>query len=498
VLLGLLGTSRTTQDAVANGETRTLNIYHTHSKESAQVTFKRDGRYDPQALDQLNWLLRDWRLDKATKMDPRLFDIVWQVYREVGAREPVNIVSAYRAPETNSMLRRRSRAVSEHSQHMLGKAMDFSLPDVGMDRVRAVAMRLQYGGVGYYPSSRNAFVHLDVGSVRAWPRMTRDQLVRLFPDGKTVHLPADGTPLPRYEEARAEILARGGSVAGTTAYADAGEDASPRKSLWASLFGRDDEDGDDARGRGRGTPGTRVAAYAPTSTGEDAGTRGFAPAQRAPEQPAARRGRRGGTEVAALPEPAAASGGEGFNPLRVLLDAPAPEAAGLPTAGPAFVPVPPRRPEDIPVVAGLTEAPLPPSRPIALASAGVVPLADRSGAVAPALVAASPVTTAVAPAAPPLRTEALLQAAPAAPGPDRGALRALFATALSPSAATEARKPVATARAKAQPITAASLTTASLTVAAGPVLSLGFSAKATDLSTAAFTGPAVKALPVLR
>ena len=504
MLIGVLGTSRTTQDAVANGETRTLSIYHTHSKETAQVTFKRDGRYDPQALDQLNWLLRDWRLDKATKMDPRLFDIVWQVYREVGAREPVHVVSAYRAPETNSMLRRRSRAVSDQSQHMLGKAMDFSLPDVGMDRVRAIAMRLQHGGVGYYPSSRNAFVHLDVGSVRAWPRMTRDQLVRLFPYGKTVHLPADGTPLPRYEEARAEILARGGAVAGTGAYADAGEYTGARKSLWASLFGRDDEDAEE-RQQARGGFGSRapsqVAAYAPTSTGEDAGTRGFAAAQRAPEQPATRRGRRGATEVAALSEPAAQQApGDGFNPLRFLTGeaaTPQPDlgAASTTLAAPAFVPVPPRRPEDIPLVAGLTETPLPPARPVALAAAGVLPLPDRPGAVAPALVAAAPATTVVPTPTPPARTEALIQAAPssAPPASDRGALRALFATAISPAGATDSRKPVPTARAKPQPIT-----TASLVVATGPVLSLGFSASPTDLSTASFTGPAVKPLPVLR
>jgi hypothetical protein len=115
--------------------------------------------------------------------------------------------------------------------------------------------------------------------------------------------------------------------------------------------------------------------------------------------------------------------------------------------------------------------------------------------VAPALVQPAPATT-VAPApTPPARADALIQAPPAAPSPapgDRGALRALFATAVSPSAA-DPRRPVATARAKPQPIT-----TASLTVATGPVLSLGFSAKATDLTTAAFTGPAVKPLPVLR
>jgi hypothetical protein len=96
---------------------------------------------------------------------------------------------------------------------------------------------------------------------------------------------------------------------------------------------------------------------------------------------------------------------------------------------------------------------------------------------------------------PPARTEALIQAAPssAPPASDRGALRALFATAISPAGATDSRKPVPTARARPQPIT-----TASLVVATGPVLSLGFSASPTDLSTASFTGPAVKPLPVLR
>jgi uncharacterized protein YcbK (DUF882 family) len=137
---------RGTQDAIANGDTRTLSFFHTHTNETATITFRRNGRYDDEALNQLNWLLRDWRLDAPTKMDPRLFDIVWEVYREVGSREPVNILSAYRSPETNAMLRRRSQGVSEHSQHMLGRAMDFRLPDVDMARVRAIAMRLQYGG----------------------------------------------------------------------------------------------------------------------------------------------------------------------------------------------------------------------------------------------------------------------------------------------------------------------------------------------------------------
>jgi uncharacterized protein YcbK (DUF882 family) len=190
--------TQATQDAVANGDTRTLTIYHTHTRESATVTYRRNGAYDERALEQLNWLLRDWRRDEPTRMDPRLFDTLWEVYRETGSDEAVHVVSAYRSPQTNSMLRRRSRAVAEHSQHMLGKAVDFYLPDVPVDRIRSIGMRMQNGGVGYYPTAGNPFIHLDVGSVRAWPRMTRDQLARLFPDGRTVHLPADGRPLAGY------------------------------------------------------------------------------------------------------------------------------------------------------------------------------------------------------------------------------------------------------------------------------------------------------------
>ena len=151
------------------------------------------------------------------------------------------------------MLRRRSRAVAKHSQHMLGKAMDFYLPDVPTARIREIGMRLQRGGVGFYPDAHTPFVHLDVGSVRSWPRMTRDQLVRLFPDEKTVHLPADGKPLAGYEIAKAEILSGGGAVIG---YASADVDegaviASGRKSLWAALFGGDDEEADARPTRGR-------------------------------------------------------------------------------------------------------------------------------------------------------------------------------------------------------------------------------------------------------
>lgn len=220
------------QDATALGETRSLSFYHTHTRESLTVTFRRNGQYDSGALQQINWFLRDWRVEKPAQMDPRLFDILWEVYRESGSSQPINIISAYRSPETNGALRRRSSGVAEHSQHMLGKAMDIRLPDVDTARLRAIAMKMQYGGVGYYASS--AFVHVDTGNVRAWPRMTQQQLAQLFPDGKTLHLPSNGKPLAGYELAKAEILPRNAAFA-TQASAGGGPSIG---NLFANLFGR--------------------------------------------------------------------------------------------------------------------------------------------------------------------------------------------------------------------------------------------------------------------
>src|SRR3954465_9130090 len=143
-----------TQDANADGDTRNLRLFHTHTKESATITFRRNGRYDEAGLQQLNWFLRDWRTNEPTRMDPQLFDVVWAVYREVGADGPIHIIAPSRSPETTGILPRQSQAVAERSQHMLGKAMDISLPGIDMGRVRAAGMRLQYGGGGFFGSER--------------------------------------------------------------------------------------------------------------------------------------------------------------------------------------------------------------------------------------------------------------------------------------------------------------------------------------------------------
>ncbi|QDZ11471.1 DUF882 domain-containing protein [Devosia ginsengisoli] len=185
---------------------RALYLYYTHTKETARIVFKRNGQYVQSGLNELNQFLRDWRRNEPTKMDPRLFDLIWEVYQEVGASQPINIVSAYRSPATNAMLAANSSGVADNSQHMRGTAMDFFIPGVPLARLRATAMKKQVGGVGYYPTSGSPFVHLDTGSVRAWPRMTRAQLKDIFPDGKTMHVPTDGKPLSQegYQVALAE------------------------------------------------------------------------------------------------------------------------------------------------------------------------------------------------------------------------------------------------------------------------------------------------------
>jgi uncharacterized protein YcbK (DUF882 family) len=210
LLLFLFG-SRALQNAVAEGDTRTITMHHIHTDEDITITYKRDGRYDDAALDKLNWFLRDWRRGEQTRMDPRLIDLVWEVQREAGSNEPVQVVCGYRSPQTNEMLRHHSKSsgVARYSQHMLGRAMDFYIPGVPLEQIREDGLRLQRGGVGFYPESGSPFVHMDVGGIRMWPRMTHDQLVRVFPDGRTVHIPTDGKPLSGYALALAEIAKRG-------------------------------------------------------------------------------------------------------------------------------------------------------------------------------------------------------------------------------------------------------------------------------------------------
>lgn len=341
------------ENAIANGDTRTLSFHHMHTDETLTVTFKREGRYDPQALEKINWLLRDWRRDEPTRMDPQLFDLLWEIHREVDTKEPITIVSAYRSPQTNAMLRKRGRGVARFSQHMLGKAIDFYIPGVELSDLRIAGLRLERGGVGFYPTSGSPFVHMDTGGIRHWPRMTRDQLARVFPDGKTVHLPADGKPMPGYEIALAALeKRRPGQIALASRGVpgpDAVETENPErpsvtgraKTFIASLFGKADEEEEE-------TPATsrrRLPAIASLTAG--------------PPPP-------GSTPppVAGLPRPTASAALAPTIPAQQTpqlawqtgpADAPAPETK--PVAMASIIPLPRPRPGDIEeVTASLPEA----------------------------------------------------------------------------------------------------------------------------------------------
>lgn len=166
--------------AVASAENRTLSMYFTHTKETLTITYKRNGKYDKAALKKINWFLRDWRRNEPTKMSLETIDLLWELHADLGSKKPVHIISGYRSPRTNAMLKRIGRKVARTSQHMKGRAIDFYFPDVPVEKVMGSAFVRKIGGVGYYPrSGRYGFVHIDNGSVRHWPRMSAGRQAKI-------------------------------------------------------------------------------------------------------------------------------------------------------------------------------------------------------------------------------------------------------------------------------------------------------------------------------
>jgi uncharacterized protein YcbK (DUF882 family) len=201
------------QNATAEGDTRTITLHHMHTEEDLTITFKVNGRYDEEALKKIDYELRDWRRDETIQMDPRLIDLVWEVHRDVGSSEPIWVVCGYRSPQTNAMLRQRSSGVAKFSQHMLGKAMDFYIPGVPLEQLRAVGLYLQRGGVGFYPTSGSPFVHLDTGSVRHWPAIATDQMPHLMAEGQSLHTAAEATEVAANRRQPAVLAKLGGGRA---------------------------------------------------------------------------------------------------------------------------------------------------------------------------------------------------------------------------------------------------------------------------------------------
>lgn len=145
---------------------RALSFRHTHTDENLNVVYYENGRYLPGALEEVNHLFRDFRTDEVKEIDPALLDTLYAVRLRTETSEPFDILSAYRSPETNAMLRRTSWGVARNSFHMQGMAIDIRLGDRDARYIARAARDMGRGGVGFY--GRANFVHLDTGSVRTW------------------------------------------------------------------------------------------------------------------------------------------------------------------------------------------------------------------------------------------------------------------------------------------------------------------------------------------
>lgn len=147
---------------------RQLSFFHTHTGKRLDIVYSRNGEYIPEALDRINRFLSDFRTGDVTDIDPTLLDLIYDVRDELGSDGTYEVISAYRSPVTNEMLRNRgtNSGVAKNSQHTHGRAIDVRLEGVATNVLRDQALAMQRGGVGYYESSD--FVHMDTGRVRHW------------------------------------------------------------------------------------------------------------------------------------------------------------------------------------------------------------------------------------------------------------------------------------------------------------------------------------------
>jgi uncharacterized protein YcbK (DUF882 family) len=145
---------------------RSLRMYNTHTGESLRTIYWAEGKFVPEAMNDINKLLRDHRNNKIAQMDPKLVFLLDQVSTAVGSNSVVHVISGYRSPESNQLLAATTNGVARHSMHLDGKAIDVRIPGRDLAALHQAALRVGGGGVGYYPASQ--FVHMDTGRLRHW------------------------------------------------------------------------------------------------------------------------------------------------------------------------------------------------------------------------------------------------------------------------------------------------------------------------------------------
>ncbi len=168
VLGGLLAAPFIIRPAEAASRARGLAMRHLHTHETIAATYWRNGKYDKGAWKELNHFLRDWRTDDMVRIDLGTLDIIHDICDKLGANGKAEILSGYRSPKTNAMLRQNSGGVAKKSYHLKGQAVDFRIPGQNLHKVHRAALSLKSGGVGLY--TRSNFIHIDTGPVRNWGR----------------------------------------------------------------------------------------------------------------------------------------------------------------------------------------------------------------------------------------------------------------------------------------------------------------------------------------
>ena len=151
-----------------DNDVRQLAFYHTHTDKCLSVVYYHDGAYDQGGLSQIDDYLKDFRTGTSHRIDPALLDVLFDIKVRTNSHAPFEVISAYRSPTTNEMLRAANAkaGVAKDSMHLRGQAIDVRLADVPLTQLREVALHLKRGGVGFYPTSD--FVHVDTGRVRFW------------------------------------------------------------------------------------------------------------------------------------------------------------------------------------------------------------------------------------------------------------------------------------------------------------------------------------------
>ncbi len=156
---------RRTAKAAALRE-KSMSFHSLHTGENLEITYWVDGAYVSEALEKVNYILRDWRANEIHPIDPSLLDYLFDLRRAMDSMAPFHVISGYRSSKSNEMLRKQSPGVAKNSLHLRGRAIDVSLPGRDLAKLRKTAVAMRRGGVGFYPAL--GFVHVDTGRFRTW------------------------------------------------------------------------------------------------------------------------------------------------------------------------------------------------------------------------------------------------------------------------------------------------------------------------------------------